>query len=547
MSTDANLPGGHTPHASPDGTGSTIGSELPRDVTLCHAIIRQLHEQLTQLQQDHAQLKHYVTVLLRSQYGPRSERLDPNQGQLFETAGSDASGDAATTDTAAGSGPTTIEVPKHRRKIGGRRPLPPDLPRERREYELPAEERACPTCHAERQKIGEETSEQLDFVPAKLVVIQHVRFKYACRHCQEHVAIAPKPPQPIEKGLPGPGLLATIITNKYGDHLPLYRLEEVFIRHGVELARSTMCGWMSECATLFEPLYDSMRARVLQSAVLHTDDTPVPVLDPTLPHTRQGRFWVYVGDAAHPYTIYDYTPSRARDGPHKFLKMFRGYLQADAFGGYDGIYLQSHGRILEVACWAHARRKFFDAQSSAPAVAAEALARIGQLYAVERDAAAPTDAHDAAALAKARHAARQQQSRPVLATLEPWLIERRRDVLPKSPIGQAIAYALSNWTALTRYVEDGRLAIDNNIAERALRGCAIGRKNWLFCGNDNGGRTAAILFSMLASAKRHGLEPFSWLRGVLSLLADRSLPRTADLLPAHWLATHPTASRITHE
>lgn len=544
MSTDANAAGGNTSHGQPT---PSIGGDLPLDVTLCHAIIRQLQQQVTELSHEQSQLKAYLMRLLRQQFGPRSERLDPNQGQLFDTTGSDTTSGEAAGDDSLAAKPRTVEVPAHRRKIGGRRPLPDDLPRERREYELSPEERVCPGCGQERQRIGEETSEQLEFVPAKLVVIQHVRFKYACRPCQEHVAIAAKPPQPIERGLPGPGLLATIITNKYGDHLPLYRLEEIFLRHGVELSRSTMCGWMSESATLLEPLYDSMRARVLRSAVLHTDDTPVPVLDPTLPHTRKGRFWVYVGDFDHPYTIYDYTPSRSRDGPQQWLKSFRGFLQADAFGGYDGIYLESNGQIIEVACWAHARRKFFDAKETSPVVAAEALARIGQLYAVE--SLADENAADRTWPEQCEHRAglRQQQSRPLLDSLHVWLLDRRRDVLPKSPIGQSISYTLSNWDALCRYCDDGRLAIDNNVAERALRGCAIGRKNWLFCGSDRGGRTAAILFSLLATAKRHHLEPFAWLRDVLTLLPTPASPPTADLLPDRWLASHPAAPRIRHE
>jgi hypothetical protein len=282
---------------------------------------------------------------------------------------------------------------------------------------------------------------------------------YACRACQEHVTIAAKPPQPIDKGLPGPGLLAQTITSKYGDHLPLYRLEDIFARHGVELSRATLCGWMASCAELLKPLYDEMVKRVLISRVIHTDDTTVPVLDPTLPQTRTGRFWVYIGDARNPYVVYDYTPRRTRDGPEEFLEGFRGYLQADAFSGYDR--LCAGPDVIEVACWAHVRRKFFEARTSAPVLAHTALARIKQLYAVEH-AAEGLSAEDRCAL-------RQRDAVPLLTAFADWLTEQGRLVLPKSPIGQAIAYAQSNWAALQRYTENGDLSIDNNLAERMLR------------------------------------------------------------------------------
>ena len=247
---------------------------------------------------------------------------------------SDAVDDVAEAAAEDPPGPD-VERPRRVWRRRGRQRLPEDLPRKRVEYELPPEELPCPDCGHDRTKIGEETSEQLEYVPSSLFVLVHARFRYACRACQEHVAIAAKPPQPIDKGLPGPGLLAQTITSKYGDHLPLYRLEDIFARHGVVLSRATLCGWMARSAELLTPLYDLMVRRVLQSIAVHTDDTTVPVWDPTLPKTRTGRFWVYVGDVRNPYVVYDYTPRRTRDGPERFLKGFRGYLQADAFSGYD--------------------------------------------------------------------------------------------------------------------------------------------------------------------------------------------------------------------
>lgn len=255
--------------------------------------------------------------------------------------------------------------------------MPANLPRQRIEHTLSAEQLPCPGCGHERIKIGEETSEQLEYEPASLYVVEHVRFKYACRCCQEHVAVADKPPQPLPKGLPGPGLLAYTTVSKYGDHLPLYRLEEILARSGVEISRSTTCGWMRETAALLLPLWMLMKQRLLRSRVIHTDDTTVPVLDPSLPHTRTGRFWVYCGDLDHPYSVYEYTPSRQRDGPANFLNGYEGYLQADAFGGYDGLFAGSGGKIVEVACWAHARRKFYDAQQSSRSVNCNLRALLG--------------------------------------------------------------------------------------------------------------------------------------------------------------------------
>jgi transposase len=505
---------------------------LPEDPQLLRAIAAQQQATIEALQREMEQLKHYVAQLLRQRYGPRSEKLDPAQLNLFD---SPPAGDKDPSEPSTAREETAVQA--HVRRGGGRNEFPADLPRKRVEYPLPAEQLPCPGCGQERTKFGEEVSEQLEFVPASLLVIEHVRFKYACQHCQEQVVVAEKPPQPIEKGIPGPGLLAATITGKYCDHLPLYRLEDIFARHGAELSRATMCGWMRQAAELVLPLYELMKRRVLASRVIHTDDTPVEVLDPSLPHTRTGRFWVYVGDVRNPYVVYDFTPSRKRDGPAAFLKDFQGYLQADAFGGYDGIYTGSVGKIIEVGCWAHARRKFFEAKETASQPAHEALARIGQLYALERELTewSAREGNQLTVPERAARiaAARQEHALPKLTALRLWLDKLREDTLPKSPIGTATRYALNNWDALICYCDDGELAIDNNLAERAVKPCAIGRKNWLFCGNDNGGRTAAILFSLTASAKRHGLDPFAWLRDVLTRLPAiraATLPTPADLL-----------------
>ncbi|HWC91039.1 MAG TPA: IS66 family transposase [Pirellulales bacterium] len=504
---------------------STDATLLPDDLAACHALIGQFSATVDAQQRRVEQLEHYIAQLLRARYGPRSEKVDPAQLALF----------AENALPAAGALPEPEpldEVVQAQRRRGKRQRLPADLPRQRVEHDLADEEKRCPGCGILRERIGSETSEQLEFVPANLHVVEHVRWKYACRACQEHVAIAPPAPKPIERGIPGPGLLAQLIVSKYGDHLPLYRLEDVFLRHGVELSRSTLCRWARLAADQLEPLYRLMVQRVRRSSVIHTDDTPVSVLDAQLPQTRTGRFWVYIGDAEHPYSVYDYTPSRKRDGPAEFLEGYRGYLAADAFSGYDGIY--AGGNVQQVLCWAHARRKFYEARTAQPA-AHQALTFIGRLYDIEREAKD--------CVPERRLKLRRARSLPILGQLRAWLSATGPMVLPKSPLGQAIGYVLSRWDGFIRYCEDGRLAIDNNVSERTLRPCAIGRKNWLFLGSDRGGRTAAILFSLVASAKRHELEPFAYLRDMLSRIGQSPADTLPELLPDAWLGQHPAAQR----
>jgi hypothetical protein len=297
-----------------------------------------------------------------------------------------------------------------------------------------------------------------------------------------------------------------------------------------------MSGWMRQCAELLGPVYELMKQEVLGSKVVQTDDTPVAVLDPELSRTRIGRIWTYVGDDAHPYTVYDYTPNRSRDGPEAFLKPFRGYLQADAYAGYDELYQDPKRSVVEVACWAHARRKFYEAQTSDVMRSTVLLAYIRLLYDVEREA------RDRELNAQDRRALRQAKSRPILDDIKTYLEAEREQVLPKSPIGQAIAYALSNWAALIRYAEDGDLEIDNNGAERSLRGVAVGRKNWMFYGSDNGGRTAAILTSFIATAKRLRIDPFTYLRDLFERIAAHPRNQLDQLLPDKWAAPQTTAT-----
>jgi hypothetical protein len=339
---------------------------------------------------------------------------------------------------------------------------------------------------------------------------------------------------PIDKGMPGPGLLAHILVSKYADHLPLYRQESISGRQGVKIPRSTSCDWMAACAELLRPLYDLMVASILQSLWLHTDDTPVKNLDHEPGTTDKARFWIYYGDRNHPYNVFDFTVNRKRDGPQKFLADYHGYLHADAFTGYDALYLPGPraGKepIKEVACNAHARRKFHEAKLSDELRAHEALAYYAGLYELER-AAKNLEFDD-----DQRLRMRQDLSVVVLHQFKTWLDKERDQVLPKSPMAEAIGYALNNWTALIRYTEAGFLSIDNNVAEREMKRIAIGRKNWLFVGSANGGRTAAVLFSFTSTCHRLGIEPWAYLQDVLTRLPRTTVEQLPELLPDRWQA-----------
>lgn len=510
---------------------------LPNDLATCQTLIQQLHEALEQAQRRNRQLEHRLELLLKARFGPRADRLNPAQLLLFAEellAKAEAAAPAPTSKSAASP-----------RKGHGRRRLPAELPRQQVVHDLSEAEKPCPCCGTPRVRIGQETSEQLEYEPAKLYVLEHVRPTYACPVCSAQTAetgpqiqTAAKPLQPIEKGLAGPGLLAAVITNKFGDHLPLYRQEAILARSGQPIARSTTCGWLAACAALVLPLYNLLKDRVLAGKCVNTDDTPVPVLDPGRGKTRAGRLWVYVNPAQR-YTVFDYTPTHSRDGPLRFFGGYAGYIQADAYSGYDVLFKprgEGTPGPTELGCWAHVRRKFVEAQTSDALRSVTAVAFIRRLYEVE---------HAAEALdATARRARRQEQSVPILDQLKIWLHEQQGQVLPKSPLGEAIGYCLGNWAALIRYVEDGDLKPDNNAAENAIRPLVVGRKNWLHAGSDNGGRTAAVLASLVASAKQHGLDPFVYLRDVLTRIAATPVSQLDQFLPDRWQAAHLPAALL---
>jgi transposase len=501
--------------------------DAQRRIDELERVLDQTAAEYDQLKEQHAELAETLALLRRYIFGQRRERFtdDPGQGHLFDIPEIIAEPEPAAPtapDAAAPQRSTTTRTPR-RTRID-------HLPHIRIPHDVPEEEKTCSCCGGPKTCIGEDESRELDFIPARLEVKVHVLPKYACSKCRDGVTSPPVPPKPIPGGIAGAGLVSFVITSKFADHLPLYRLEDILMRYGVFLSRSTLCDWVRNAALLLAPLAELQKTLVLQSPILWTDDTPVTVLGGEKPGSSQGRFWVYIGDTEHPYSVYDFTMSRARDGPAAFLKKYRGFLQADAYGGYDGIFLGSDGGIVEVACWAHARRKFFEARSNAPREANQVLEWVRQLYDIEDRARdfMPVE----------RQVLRQLESVPILDRIKNYLDDLSRRILPKSALGKAITYARNQWGALQRYVSDGRLTIDNNVSERTLRLQAIGRKNWEFLGSADAGPRAAVLFTILAGAKRHRLEPWAYLRDALLHLSAGETD-LEPLLPDRWAANHP--------
>lgn len=478
---------------------------VPNDLQQCQQMIVTMFEQMQSMQGQ-------LDSLLRARYGMKSEAFSAGQLRLFEENEKEVVPDPKPADV-------ETQVTGHGRKKPSK-----ELARTEITYAVPEDQLPCPNCSQLRYVIGEERSEQYDYTPASIRVVEHIRLKRACKDCSEHVIVAEKPPSPIEKGSATAEMLAYVATSKFADHLPLNRLEGIFKRDGATISRSTMCDWMSGIASRLLPLYERMSARIRKSDVIWTDDTPVKMQDRADDRNmRNARVWVYLGDEENPYTVFDFTESRKRDGPVEFLDDFKGFLQADAFSGYDCIY--AGGIVKEVACWAHARRKFFEALQTNGTACSQALQMIQDLYAIERDGRDLTP--------EERHAMRQAQSVPILARFKTWLDNQKVVSLPKSPLGKAVTYALNNWNALCTFTTNGALSVDNNRSERALRAMAVGRKNWLFVGSRDGGRTAAIIASMIATCKEHNIHPRIYLSDVLTRLACGEQNLDA-LLPDQW-------------
>lgn len=478
-------------------------------------------------------LRLMVQKLQRMLFGRRSEKYEPQDDQLLLL------GEAAqlSFDVQPPAEPAVKSSSVGARKS---RSLPEHLRREIRTYA--PDHTACPECGGTLKKLGEDVSEVLDYIPASFIVIRHVRPKMSCRTCS-HVVQAAAPSRPVDRGLAGAGLLAHVVTAKYSDHLPLYRQSQIYAREGVDLDRSTLARWVAEASDLVEPLVESLRRYVMSADKLHGDDTPLPVLAPGRGRTKIGRFWTYVrdsrpaGDETAPAVWFIYSPDRKGEHPQRHLADFRGILQADAYSGFGRLY--QDGSIQEAPCMAHIRRKFYDLMVAHHSpIATEAVQRISALYQIEKQIRGCSPDQ--------RRQVRSTRARPLLESMRRWLEDSLARLAPKSETAAAIHYALARWDALARYLDDGRIELDNAAAERALRAVAVGRKNYLFAGSDSGGERAAVFYSLIGSAKLNGLDPEAYLSHVFSRIAEHPITRIEELLPwnvaAHLSAAKPIAA-----
>jgi transposase len=525
--------------AANDAVTAAADAPLPDDVETLKAMLLAERQAYGAKVRNQAllieKLEHQIARLRHERFGQSSERralLDQLELQLFELKEEQAQAEAATPIDE----PPSQTVQAFTRRKPARRPLPEHLPRERVVYPMPA---ACPCCGGALHKLGEDVTETLELVPRQWKVIQHVREKHSCRSC-EKITQPPAPSHPIARGRAGPGLLAHVLFAKYGLHLPLTRQSATYAREGIELDVSTLADWVGASAATLMPLVEAVRSHVFAAERLHADDTTVPVLD--VGRTRTGRLWTYVRDdrpfagADPPAAVYFYSPDRRGEHPEQHLTSWAGLMQADAYAGYDRLYAAGRrpGPIIEAACWAHARRKFFDlARLNKAPIAIEAVARIDALFAIEREVngLSPDE----------RCQVRQERSRPRVEALGAWLRQQHARLSPNNQVAKAIAYSLNAWDALVRFLDDGRLCMTNNAAERALRGIAVGRNNWTFAGSDNGGRRAAAIYTLIETAKLNDVDPQAWLTDVLARLQDHPARRIAELLPWNWkrLQQHP--------
>jgi len=500
--------------------------QLPDDLDTLKRIIAGMVQDAVAAQAEIAKLRFQLARYRRAEFGRSSEKLARDAEQLelaIETLEADqAERLAAASPVVAAAIEAATEAQKP-----ARRPLPEHLPREDVIHSAPC---TCPVCGGALRRIGEDVTETLDYVPGRFKVIRHVRAKPSCRACDIVVAAA-APDHAIARGRASAGLLAHIVVSKYDDHLPLYRQAEIFAREGVNLETSTLSGWVGATAAALQPLIDVLAAEVMVSDTLHVDDTPVPVLAPGTGKTKTGRLWTYVRDerpfagCRPPAALFFYSPDRKGEHPRTHLKEFRGVIHVDGYAGFNELFVGN--RIAEAGCWAHVRRKFFDVHAAtASPIAKEALDRIGQLYRVEETITGVSPDH--------RRRERQQRSKPIAEALTAWADQTERKLSRKSELAAAFRYMRGRWTALSRCFDDGRLALDNNPAERALRCVAIGRKNYLFAGSDAGGRRAAAMYSLVETAKLNGLNPQLYITDVLARIADHPARHVADLLPWNW-------------
>lgn len=510
-----------------DASTLTADSPLPDDVPTLQGMVRQLRAEVERLRGELAELRGKLDCALKHRFGRRSERQAPQRRS----------------DTDKGKGKATPH---------GRAPLPEHLERRDVSFDLTEAEKLCPCCGKPRVCIGTQTTEQLDMEPARFFVRRTIKKAYACQDCdpgsvpveQRFRTAGPAEVGPIARGLCGPGLLAHVIVAKFADHTPVHRLAGQLERSGVSIARSTLGDWLAGAAKLLEPLYQLMHRRLLLSRVIHDDDTTVKLRIAGAEKTGKAHLWAGIGDADHPYVVFDFTADYTKGGPEKFFKGYKGYLQADALAQYEGLY--GPERVKHVCCWAHSRRKFVAALDGGDERARTPLEMIRRLYAIERELPPllgpsddPVEQQQRRGREEERRRQREGQARPVLDEMKKWLDENKGKALPKTPLGQAIGYALNNWEALCRYLEQGYLAIDNNLSERTLRSVALGRNNWGVIGSEAGGKTAAVLYTMVQTCKHLGIDPFVYLKEALpGLFALGEEPKEEQLLawlPDVWL------------
>ena len=497
-----------------------------------------MHEQLAEKQSRRANDLHVENLRLQLEleryrkwyYGPRADRLQSSGdlAQMLLTFAEEMDRKPVNPDDVPSRSEPAEELRRVKRRKG-RRNLAnfENLPVTTCVHELSEQERACPCCGIERKEIGADHSWQVEYLPGHFERIHHLRKKYACPACEStgnnpQMETAAKPETAIDKGIAGPGLLAYIVTSKFADYLPLYRLEDIFQRQGFEISRATQSVWCGDIADLAEPLYELMAERVRASHVVATDDTIMPMLSKG--KTANARMWVYVGDDGYPYNVFDFTLNRGRDGPKYFLKDYRQVLLADAYGGYNGVV--AGNEITRAGCWAHLRRKVIEAEKAAPEIAREAIELVRALYVVEKHA------KDLSVLARLE--LRQEESAPVLALLREKLLEWKEQLLPKHPMAEAVNYALGQWTELNVFCSDGAVAIDNNVSEREMKRVVLNRKNSLFVGNPRGGRTAAILASLTSTCRRHDIDPQLYLTQLLTNLSQVRKSELPNWLPDQW-------------
>jgi transposase len=494
--------------------------DLPNDVESLKQLVLTQRAQLLSRQVEIEHLKLQIARLRRMHFGRSSEQLNDQIAQLeFKLE------ELETQEASVPAAPAPL--PSTRSK-SARRPLPEHLPRERIVHE-PSSTCTCPQCGGALRALGEDVSEMLEYVPEHWKVLRHVRPKYSCAGCQNIVQAA-APSRPIERALAGPALLAHVLVSKYADHIPLYRQSQIYARERIELDRSTLGEWVGGATALIQPLLDALADYVLSAAKLHADDTPVPVLAPGTGKTKTGRLWTYVrddrpaGSTDPPAVFFRYSPDRKGAHPTAHLKNFRGILQADGYAGFNGLYDRAAHPLIEAACMAHARRKFFDiCEATQSPLAQEALERIAVLYQIEENIRGQ-DPHE-------RRRVREQRSQPLLTDLHRWMLATVRTLSKKSDLAAAIHYSLTRWEALCRFCHDGCIEIDNNAAERALRAVALGRKNFLFAGADCGGERAAAMYGLIGTCKLNEIDPEAYLRFVLERIADHPINRIQELLP----------------